>query len=544
MAVALYARVSTTRQAENELSIPDQLKQLRNWCKANGHLIGHEYVEAGASATDDSRPAFQEMIADAVRSPSPYTFIVVHSRSRFFRDLYQFLFYEKKLKAAGIRVISITQQTSDDATGEMSSQIISMFDEHQSAENSKHTKRAMQENARQGYWNGSVPPYGFRATETQEIGNRGRKKRKLTVDATEAEVVLRIYDLYLNGHHGSEMGMKNIATHLNAQGIRMRGRRWSIQKINQLLRDKVYIGCFYFNRRDSKTGTIRPQSEWIPVEVPAIVPDHLFEAAAKRRASQNPKSSVPRAVSSPAPLVGLLKCGHCGANMTQATGKSGLYRYYKCTARMNKSVAGCGSRNLPREKTDALVMTALGERIFTPARVNLMLKEMQRRQRASRTVEDGQLIKLKKELDSVSAGLTNLYDAVAKGLMPLDDTLREHSHQMKARRDNVLLEMGKLKDRHEMALRKVDMPSVQAFCGTLKQTLAAPGSSFGKAYLRLLVDEIRLEGNELKIKGGYGRLADAIGSAGGPKAMKLGMVPSFISNWRARQDSNPRPLGS
>ena len=39
MMAALYARVSTTRQAENDLSIPDQLRQLRDWCKANGHVI-------------------------------------------------------------------------------------------------------------------------------------------------------------------------------------------------------------------------------------------------------------------------------------------------------------------------------------------------------------------------------------------------------------------------------------------------------------------------------------------------------------------------
>ena len=34
MAVALYARVSTPRQAEKDLSIPDQLRQMREYCKA------------------------------------------------------------------------------------------------------------------------------------------------------------------------------------------------------------------------------------------------------------------------------------------------------------------------------------------------------------------------------------------------------------------------------------------------------------------------------------------------------------------------------
>ena len=55
MHIAIYARVSTTRQAENDLSIPDQLRQLHEWAKANGHLVVQEYVEPGASATDDKR---------------------------------------------------------------------------------------------------------------------------------------------------------------------------------------------------------------------------------------------------------------------------------------------------------------------------------------------------------------------------------------------------------------------------------------------------------------------------------------------------------
>ncbi len=65
MSVALYARVSTTKQAEKDLSIPDQLRQMRDWCARNGYRVAQEYVEGGASATDDRRPVFQQMIADA-----------------------------------------------------------------------------------------------------------------------------------------------------------------------------------------------------------------------------------------------------------------------------------------------------------------------------------------------------------------------------------------------------------------------------------------------------------------------------------------------
>ena len=424
MAMALYARVSTTRQADNELSIPDQLRQIRDWAKRHGVAIAAEYIEPGASAVDDKRPVFQQMIADATRSPAPFEAIVVHSRSRFFRELFHFLHYERVLKKAGVKVISITQPMSDDPAGVMASNPISMFDEYASQENSKHTQRAMRESARQGYWNGSHPPFGYRAAETEITGNRGRKKRRLEVDWAEAEIVRKIYKLYLQGYNGNPMGMKAIASYLNQRGLSMRGSPWRIQKISQILRDPVYAGCFYFNRRDSKTHKLRPQSEWIAVDVPALVSAALFERAGKHRASSNPRMHAPRAQSSPAPLVGLLVCGHCGAGMAQATGKSGRYRYYKCTQRLSKDARGCDSRNLPREKTNALVLQTLSDKVFTPARVSSILKQLIKRHRASRTVEDAKVLALSKELDKVNKSQERLYEAVEEGTLPLDAMLR------------------------------------------------------------------------------------------------------------------------
>jgi DNA invertase Pin-like site-specific DNA recombinase len=154
MIVALYARVSTVKQAEKDLSIPDQLRQMREWCERQGHAVAVEYVEPGASATDDRRPEFQRMIGEACRSPQPFDAIIVHSQSRFFRDHYGFVSYARRLTRAGVKLISITQPTGEEASGEMMRQVISLFDEYQSKENGKHTLRAMKENARQGFWNG------------------------------------------------------------------------------------------------------------------------------------------------------------------------------------------------------------------------------------------------------------------------------------------------------------------------------------------------------------------------------------------------------
>src|SRR5580698_8687846 len=172
MQIAIYARVSTGRQAENELSIPDQLRQMRQWAERNGHVVAKEYIEPGATATDDKRPVFQDMMADAtMKGTSPFQMIVVHSFSRFFRDHIEGAIYQRRLRKHGVRVESITQNTSDDPSGEMHRSMIMLFDEYQSKENAKHTLRGMQENARQGYFNGSKAPYGYKTIEAGQTGN-------------------------------------------------------------------------------------------------------------------------------------------------------------------------------------------------------------------------------------------------------------------------------------------------------------------------------------------------------------------------------------
>jgi DNA invertase Pin-like site-specific DNA recombinase len=481
MAVALYARVSTTRQAENELSIPDQLRQMRDWCKAQGLAVAAEYVGPGSSATDDRRPEFQRLIADATRLPSPYDAIIVHSHSRLFRDLYMSLTYERVLNKAGTKIISITQPTSDDPMGAVMRSFMSVMDQYASQENSKHTLRAMQENARQGYWNGSQPPYGFRAVETDAIGNRGRKKRRLEIHPVEAEIVRQIYTLYLSGHDGRPLGMKGIAEYLNTRGKTMRERAWRVQKVNRILSDPAYSGRLYFNRRDSKTLRLKPESEWITVEVPAIISAAIFERVEKRRPQFDPKMHPPKALASPAPLTGLLKCGHCGAGMAQAPGKSGKYRYYKCTTRLSKGISRCDSRNLPREKTDEAVLTAMAERIFTPKRAKLMLEELAKRRRAAHTVEDSRLLALRKELDGATQALNRLYEAVERELLPMEETLRKHAHKLKAKREEALLEIAKLDARKHQALAKVSASSADAFTKVLRSRLKDVRSGFGKA---------------------------------------------------------------
>ena len=102
---ALYLRVSTSRQADNDLSIPDQRRQAKAYCDSHGWQIVADYVEPGASATDDRRPEFQRMIDAAILKPPMFDVILVHSFSRFFRDQFQLEFYVRRLAKNGIGLV-------------------------------------------------------------------------------------------------------------------------------------------------------------------------------------------------------------------------------------------------------------------------------------------------------------------------------------------------------------------------------------------------------------------------------------------------------
>src|ERR1700732_2576164 len=232
------------------------------YCTSHGWEIVGEYVEPGASATDDRRPEFQRMIDAATVKPPAFDVILVHSFSRFFRDQFQLEFYVRRLAKNGVRLVSITQELGDDPMSNMIRQIMALFDEYQSKENAKHTLRAMKENARQGFWNGSLPPIGYRIVEgAEQAGHRTKKPRG--VDPIQAETVRLIFRLAREGDGSSgPMGVKSITKHLNTAGIRTRdGGRWGLGAVHKVLTRTTYIGRHRFNTKFWKTSERKPAAE-------------------------------------------------------------------------------------------------------------------------------------------------------------------------------------------------------------------------------------------------------------------------------------------
>src|SRR3974390_2378344 len=438
----LYLRVSTGRQADSDLSIPDQRRQAKAYCQSRGWEIAADYVEPGLSATDDRRPEFQRMTDAATPKPPEFDVILVHSFSRFFRDQFQLEFYVRRLAKAGVRLISITQELGDDPMSNMIRQIMALFDEYQSKENGKHTLRAMKENARQGFWNGALPPIGYRIVEASE--QRGhRTKKTLEIDPVQAETVRLIFRLAREGSGSSgPMGVKSIATHLNAIGIRTRdGGRWGVDAVHKGLTPTTYIGRHRFNTKFWKSRERKAETEIVEMAVPAIVDKGEFEVVQMLLKSRSPAMVAPRVVSGPTLLTGICFCSACGGAMTLRTGKSGRYRYYTCCTKARQGEIGCPGRTVPMEKLDNLVAEYIEQRLLQPRRLEKILSAVldRREERAER--RRGHIAELRKRAAEADAKLKRLYDAIENGIADLSaPMLKDRVAELKATRDQARLD--------------------------------------------------------------------------------------------------------
>src|SRR5581483_3362586 len=113
MKAALYARVSSEKQAEKDLSIPAQLKALRDYALRRGWDIEREYIDEAESARSADRPKFQEMVAAAKQKNPPFNVILVWKLSRFARNREDSVLYKALLRRNGVDVVSINEQIDE-----------------------------------------------------------------------------------------------------------------------------------------------------------------------------------------------------------------------------------------------------------------------------------------------------------------------------------------------------------------------------------------------------------------------------------------------
>ena len=537
---ALYLRVSTARQAEHDVSIPDQKRQGEAYCTSRGYQLVETYVEPGASATNDRRPEFQRMIEAGTSKPTPFDIVIVHSFSRFFRDHFELEFYVRRLAKNGVRLVSITQEMGDDPMHVMMRQIMALFDEYQSKENAKHVLRALKENARQGFWNGSLPPIGYRVVAAEQRG--AKVKKKLEIDPLHADTVRLIYRLALVGDGTSgPMGVKNIATHLNQRRIFTRdGGRWGIGQVHRILTRKTYVGEHEFNKR-AKNKALKPTSEIVVVAVPPLIDQATFDAVQAHLRARNPKVTPARVVSGPTLLTGICFCADCGGAMTLRTGKGGRYRYYTCSIKARQGETGCKGRSIPMEKLDNLVAEHIANRLLQPERIEEVLASVldRRQERAERRREH--IAELNKRAAETDLRLKRLYDAIEAGVAKLDDpALKERIGSLKAIRDQAQADAERAAAMLKSSAHHAITPQmVQKFARTARERIKIDGGGYRRDHLRALAQRVEVADGEVRIMGLKGDLLRTLAAASGVKSATPG-VRSSVLKWRTGRDSNPR----
>jgi site-specific DNA recombinase len=403
----------------------------------------------------------------------------------------------------------------------------------------------MKENAPQGFWNGSLPPIGYRIVEAAE--QRGHRIKKiLEIDPIQAETVRLIFRLAREGNGATgPMGVKSIAKHLNAASIRTRdGGRWGLGAVYKVLTRTTYIGRHRFNTRFWKTRERKPAMEVVEVTVPPIIDPAEFEAVQAQLKTRSPALTAPRITSGPTLLTGICFCASCGMAMTLRTGKGGRYRYYTCSTKARQGETGCSGRTVPMEKLDNVVAEHIEHRLLQPKRLEQILSNVldRREERAERRT--AHIAALRKRAAEADAKLKRIYDAIENGVADLSDPmLKDRITELKAIRDQARADAKRAQDAIERIGPSITPQALKTFARQARKRMRTDSGGYRRDHLRALAQRVEVDGKEARILGSKSELLRTLVAASSAKTAGFG-VPSFVPNWRARRDSNSRPPDS
>ena len=222
--------------------------------------------------------------------------------------------------------------------------------------------------------------------------------------------------------------------------------------------------------------------------------------------------------------------------MTLSTGKSGAYRYYKCTSRRNQGNHACASKNLPMDKVDQLVLSGLVTKVLEPDHLQVLMTELRKEIQSGKDSRQTRVAELERQLKNVEERQHRLLDAIESGVVDLDETTHQRSQQLKTAREALLIQMAEArKTPLPPAIEFLKPSQVDNYGKMLRGRLQAKDPASVKNSIQSLVEEIVIKNDEAIIRGSYAALAVAL------HQMKMGtsvQVPTFIPNWCAGRDSN------
>src|SRR5215213_4768574 len=507
MRAAIYARVSTPRQARN-LKIDQQVARLERYVQRKGWSLDRErvYFDEGYSGASLNRPG-RDALRDAA-AMAEFEVVLVAAPDRLARKYVHQVLLLEELQGRGCRVEFAERPMSQDPNDQLLLQIRGAVAEYERTLIAERMRRGRLAKLRSGQllpW--MRVPFGYRTDP-----ERPRDPQGLRVEEYEAAIVRQMFAFYLE--QGATLG--GVARRLVEAGVLTpTGKRsWSRSTIRGILKNPAYVGNAYGHctrlvpakaRRSplepvgaGLTAKRRPEEEWIGVSVTKIVGQETFDVV-QHKLSQNRKFASRNNKSHRYLLRTLVSCGACGRGSNARTSWDGR-SYYVCRGHAEiVSEQRCRTRRAPGARLDELVWEDLCEVLTNPEHVEYALQ----RAHAGEWLPQ----ELKARLESVGKALAHserqrerLLEAYLGGVLELAEFERKRK-ELEGRTDALLAQERQLeasaRERTELA---GIADSIEEFCERVRAGLANATFEQKRRLVELLIDRVIFSDEEVEIR--------------------------------------------
>lgn len=398
----LYIRLSREDGDRTEsLSVGNQRLLLQEYA---GTLEGYSdfqlYIDDGYTGTNFNRPAFQQMLEDIEKGF--IRCVIVKDLSRLGRNMAKVSTYiQEYFPSKRIRFIAIDDNIDRnyfdlDTSEDMMIDIKNMFNGFYPRDISKKVRATFRSKQRAGQFIGAFACYGYQKSSVDH--------NQLMVDKPAADVVRRIFQLYLDGY-----GQNTIAKKLNEERIPCpseykkqcglnyhNGNRldnttyWTYSSIRNILRNRMYTGAMVQNRSFRqpcrKNAVPMPESEWIIVSDTheAIISKTDFEKVQELLKRGMKHTSLKQNIHS---FAGFLRCGDCGRAMTKITRKG--KEAFCCGSYNRYGTKQCSAHFIEKEQLEEFVLEDFNSMLQSISNLgNIITKEKERMKNSRRKTQD------------------------------------------------------------------------------------------------------------------------------------------------------------
>lgn len=431
---AEYIRLSREDgdKAESD-SVGNQRKLITDYLKGKDDFILYDtYVDDGYTGTNFNRPAFQRMIADI--EAGKVNCVIVKDLSRFGRDYIDTGKYlERYFPDNDVRFISITDYIdSFKQAYDMLLPIKNIFNEQYARDISKKVCASMNAKQKAGEFIGAFASYGYRKSPAD--------KNSLLVDEYAAEIVRKVFHLYISGY-----GKNSIAKKLNREGIlcpteykRMNGQNyrnahklettsyWTYSTINQMLHNEMYAGNMVQGRKTQRMRSkqrVTDKEDWIVVE-------HTHEAIIDRETWEKTQRLLGRRTrnldlnTNVSIFAGFLKCGDCGRSLVKKIGTvghgEGIINYY-CGTYVRSGTQYCSPHPMPHLILQKIILEDLKTVIQSIDDLQEVVKQNQEEVITVKRVTDNEKNRLNAELEKVRKLKKSIYEDYREELISKEE---------------------------------------------------------------------------------------------------------------------------